>query len=262
MVEAGYKCSVPRCTATQLEIHHIDGDATNSTYDNLLVLCANHHAAATEGRIDEKACREIKALTRPLAITIPRWVTSIRSAIREELQIAKRSPRSRRSALIGLTDRKRLKRVLAVPGGNLRDMAWAAEILAERRTPGAFKLISDAYQRVRNSRTGARADRTLFEVSTVRAMGILNTKKSLTWLASQLLHGEVWASFLALLTLRSARNAEKYVGFKITSRDTIVETRGGHKRTVPVTRFRVRGENHAFKFYVDSPKSPRAHKRA
>jgi hypothetical protein len=60
-VEAGYRCSVSRCGAeAALEIHHIDGDPTNNDAENLLVLCANHHTQATNGKIDRLACLEIK----------------------------------------------------------------------------------------------------------------------------------------------------------------------------------------------------------
>jgi len=60
-VEAGYRCSVSRCPAeASLEIHHIDGDPANNDAGNLVVLCANHHTQATNGKIDRRACLEIK----------------------------------------------------------------------------------------------------------------------------------------------------------------------------------------------------------
>jgi hypothetical protein len=60
-VEAGYRCSVSRCTAeASLEIHHVDGDPGNNDAGNLIVLCANHHTQATNGKIDRLACLEIK----------------------------------------------------------------------------------------------------------------------------------------------------------------------------------------------------------
>ena len=60
-IEAGYRCPVPRCThETGLDIHHIDGDTDNINPENLLLLCAVHHRMATEGKIDKKACMEMK----------------------------------------------------------------------------------------------------------------------------------------------------------------------------------------------------------
>ena len=64
-IEAGYRCSIWRCTAeSSLEIHHIDGNPSNNAPENLLVLCANHHAQATSGKIDRLACRAIKSSLR------------------------------------------------------------------------------------------------------------------------------------------------------------------------------------------------------
>ena len=60
-IEAGYRCAVPKCGhETGLDIHHIDGDSDNNSPENLLLLCAVHHRMATQGKIDQKACREIK----------------------------------------------------------------------------------------------------------------------------------------------------------------------------------------------------------
>lgn len=60
-VQAGYCCSMSRCGAgAALEIHHIDEDPSNNDPENLLVLCPNHHAQATQGKIDRLACIQIK----------------------------------------------------------------------------------------------------------------------------------------------------------------------------------------------------------
>lgn len=57
----GYKCAVGTCTSEiGLQIHHIDEDPSNNAPANLLLLCANHHSLATEGKMDRKACRDIK----------------------------------------------------------------------------------------------------------------------------------------------------------------------------------------------------------
>ena len=51
--KANYTCEIPECECnfinpytnlSILQIHHIDGDATNNKEENLQVLCPNHHA--------------------------------------------------------------------------------------------------------------------------------------------------------------------------------------------------------------------------
>jgi tetratricopeptide (TPR) repeat protein len=65
LVEAGFKCSVPRCpNDVSLEVHHIDYDRDNHDPANLLVLCSNCHGRATRKEIDRKACLMIKDLLR------------------------------------------------------------------------------------------------------------------------------------------------------------------------------------------------------
>jgi hypothetical protein len=62
-LEAGCKCCMTNCTAEiGLQIHHIDEDPSNNDPSNLILLCANHHTLATEGKVDRKACRQLKQL--------------------------------------------------------------------------------------------------------------------------------------------------------------------------------------------------------
>jgi hypothetical protein len=63
LIESGYRCAIPRCGATQIQIHHIVpwADVQEHTFDNLIVLCANCHQRVTNGEIDRKAVRQIKA---------------------------------------------------------------------------------------------------------------------------------------------------------------------------------------------------------
>ena len=51
--KTNYTCEIPGCgcnfinpytNLSILQIHHIDGDATNNREENLQVLCPNHHA--------------------------------------------------------------------------------------------------------------------------------------------------------------------------------------------------------------------------
>lgn len=53
-IETGNKCSFPNCPhETGLEIHHIDGNPENNNIENLIYLCAVHHAQATKGDLDK-----------------------------------------------------------------------------------------------------------------------------------------------------------------------------------------------------------------
>lgn len=63
MMEAGYRCSIPRCKQTPVEIHHISPweKVREHNYDNLIVLCCNCHARANRGEIDSKALHQYKA---------------------------------------------------------------------------------------------------------------------------------------------------------------------------------------------------------
>jgi hypothetical protein len=60
LVEAGYRCAIPACGQTQIEVHHIDGDRANHAFENLIVLCRNDHYRAERGEIDKKAIRIYK----------------------------------------------------------------------------------------------------------------------------------------------------------------------------------------------------------
>lgn len=63
LIEAGFRCAIPRCGATEIDIHHIVEYAVvrEHTFDNLIVLCPNCHRRVTKGEIDPKAVKQIKA---------------------------------------------------------------------------------------------------------------------------------------------------------------------------------------------------------
>jgi hypothetical protein len=61
LIEAGYRCAIPACGQTQIEVHHIDGDRTNHAFENLIVLCRNDHYRAERKEIDKKAIRIYKS---------------------------------------------------------------------------------------------------------------------------------------------------------------------------------------------------------
>lgn len=62
LIESGYRCAIPHCRETTLEIHHIVdwAEVRKHTFDNLIALCANCHARVTRKEIDPKAIRQIK----------------------------------------------------------------------------------------------------------------------------------------------------------------------------------------------------------
>jgi hypothetical protein len=60
LVEAGHRCAIPTCRQVPIEVHHIDGDRTNHSFENLIALCRNDHGLAEDGKIDRKALRMYK----------------------------------------------------------------------------------------------------------------------------------------------------------------------------------------------------------
>jgi len=64
LVECGFKCPVPRCDTQwpTLQHHHIDGDPSNGSLENILMLCPTHHQMVTSGHIDRKTCKMLKEL--------------------------------------------------------------------------------------------------------------------------------------------------------------------------------------------------------
>jgi hypothetical protein len=61
IVEAGDRCAIPTCRQVPIEVHHIDGDRTNHTFENLIALCPTCHARVTKGDIPEAHVRMYKA---------------------------------------------------------------------------------------------------------------------------------------------------------------------------------------------------------
>jgi len=66
-VEVGYRCAIPACGATSpLEVEHIEefSKVKEHTFENMIVLCANHHRQKVPGggprTLDRKALKAIK----------------------------------------------------------------------------------------------------------------------------------------------------------------------------------------------------------
>lgn len=57
LVDSNHKCSIPNCPVVRdLEAHHINENPADNKKENIIMLCPNHHALASEGVIDRKAC--------------------------------------------------------------------------------------------------------------------------------------------------------------------------------------------------------------
>jgi hypothetical protein len=64
LLEAGYRCAIPRCMVHTLEIAHIvsyEESGGDNSPENLIALCPNHHTMYdVEKKIDRKAMKIIK----------------------------------------------------------------------------------------------------------------------------------------------------------------------------------------------------------
>ena len=86
LLESGFRCSIPQCMNTEaLEIHHINGDPSDNDEDNLLVLCALHHAIATKPKtkLDRKTCRMLKQTISKLSVSLAVDRDALRQAWQE-----------------------------------------------------------------------------------------------------------------------------------------------------------------------------------
>jgi HNH endonuclease/Protein of unknown function (DUF3298) len=63
LVEAGHRCSIPACGATQIDIHHIEPweKCKKHEYENLIALCPNCHRRVHNNEIDRKSLSYYKA---------------------------------------------------------------------------------------------------------------------------------------------------------------------------------------------------------
>jgi HNH endonuclease len=62
-IEAGYRCAVPACRQTPVEIAHIVpwAEVKEHTFDNLICLCPTCHSRYDRGEIDRQAMKHYKA---------------------------------------------------------------------------------------------------------------------------------------------------------------------------------------------------------
>ena len=66
LLEAGFRCAIPTCRDTEVEIHHIVPwkKCKDHKYENLIALCRNCHGRVHNGKIDRKSLRICKANLR------------------------------------------------------------------------------------------------------------------------------------------------------------------------------------------------------
>ncbi len=191
-VEAGFRCSIPRCGSTSvLEIHHIDEDASNHDSTNLLVLCSICHARITRGEIDQKACRMIKQAMLS------------HGASQDELLAIKDTIFSEMRRLVGQQDVSRPldeaeKGNIGVPLGVLDSSGRPENGLVPVRPPFADDLRIDEKAAIMDARALTEVDYIFFRrysdgrSSVISAYVVDNTDDRLTHDGLAQLHRKVW----------------------------------------------------------------------
>jgi hypothetical protein len=67
LIEASYRCAVPRCLdAIAIDVHHIDGNPANNDQSNLIALCPTCHAAFHRKTYSVEAIRFWKLMLQQL----------------------------------------------------------------------------------------------------------------------------------------------------------------------------------------------------
>jgi 5-methylcytosine-specific restriction endonuclease McrA len=76
LFEAGYRCAIPVCQQTPVELAHIKpwAEVGDHTFDNMIALCPNCHRRYDRGEIERAALRRYKmnlsVLNLDLAVTV------------------------------------------------------------------------------------------------------------------------------------------------------------------------------------------------
>jgi len=234
-----------------LDFHHIDQDPSNNEPDNLIVLCSNHHRMATDGRVDRKACLAIKkslAGYTTLHGGGHALLTSLRRVLRQEL--ARTIPKGGRAKHGPATSLSVLnRRFLFATLKHLRDprdMYLAIRVLGDLAYRGSAEAIIRVIEQLRRTTPRNRRTRFLWEyyLPAVQSLGKISTKRALVWLADELRgrHADELARLVLLMTLMSARNGQRYVGFRILGRK-VERHRGGHTTDL---RIALRGEEYRY----------------
>lgn len=224
LIEAGYQCSIPHCRAdSALEFHHIDGNPSNNAPDNILVVCSNHHAACTKGRIDKKACAEIKGTLASTKINLSSSTVSgrqIRKILKDELTWAGliKGADTGQPMFASPFDRKYLFQILAVPFRDPYELYAALRVLGSLRPRGATQRIINTVSVLRKyPRRMQRRIRDKCYIASVQSLGQIGTRSALRWLAEEIVEDQPkpWIQIMAYGSLASSARAKEHVGFKI-----------------------------------------------
>lgn len=231
LIEAGFCCSVRGCTVSDsLEFHHIDGEAVNSVYDNLLVLCSNHHTLATKGMIDRKACQQIKKLISEAErniLSIQHLKPELRRVFREELSKAGfKEPIEKQNKNIfpSLFDRRRLISTLELSKGGPRDIYLSIRLLGELRYRGSTKAIIKSVERLKKNTPKKHKQKFYYDFyfPAVESLSKIGTKEALEWLASEFFKDdeENPLPFIIFSAIAGSKNSKRYIGFRKVSHKT------------------------------------------
>jgi len=252
LIKAGYCCSVRGCTVeSALQFHHIDGNRDNSAFDNLLVLCSNHHTLATKGIIDRKACIEIKkSMSQDNANLhgLLQWKPELRRVFREEFERASftRDPRKQMKNIFpSIFDRRHLFFTLKNLRGSPRDIYLSIKVLGELKYRGSTKVIIDAVEVLRKNTPKHRKHRFYYDFyfPAVEALSKIGTKRSLQWVAHELFKEDTddpTGGIILFMALAGSKNARRHVGFRQISRTW---WREGDKDACE-TIYRIQGKNY------------------
>jgi hypothetical protein len=245
---------MPGCTeGSALDFHHIDGDRTNHEFNNLLVLCSNHHRLATRGHVDKKACRLIKkdlASQDSLSSSMNTVTQELSRVLRRELKAAgpKHPPKARASRRErSIFNRKYLFHILKTLTAPPRDIYLSIRLLGELQYKGSTDVIIGAVEELRRKTPKSDRDGFFynFYLPGVESLKRIGTKKAIQWMARELFEDEEDEVRMFVLFMSIAENealAHRYSGFRIISRTS---SRKG-KKEICETVFKIRGQKLKF----------------
>lgn len=237
LLETGFRCSLRGCYVdSSLEFHHIDGNPSNNSVGNLLVLCSNHHTLATKGIIDRKACTELKKNLGNDGglLSGNKDFNRFRRIIREELKgknAQEFQPVKTKNIFPSRFGRSRLFKVLKFPEyHSTKDIYFCILVLGELKLRGSTKVIINAIEKQRaNKRIKKKVFLHDFYIPGIEALSKIGTKSAILWLAREIDKWERPAleQFLLFLAVLGSENSKKYISIQKIEKTKI--SQGGEK---------------------------------